>query len=111
MNGRPRTSARAAVRLSLDARSGRLLTHGQPEVGAVFATGFTPRRRYRPRRLTPGEAAMCLFQAAPAAALQAERLLPAIARFTRLMPVFKGERARAETAAQVALSLFDDLYL
>ena len=95
----------------LDAHSGRMLSHGQPEVGAVFSTGFTPSRRFRPRRLASGEAALCLFGAAPAASVQAERLLPAVARFSRLIPVFKGDRSRVEAAAWLILREFDKLYL
>ena len=95
----------------LDALSGHLLTHGQPEVGAVLMTGFVARKRFRPRRLSAGEAALRLFQAAPAATVQAQRLLPALARFAKVMPVFEGERAGAGAAATALLQLVDQLYL
>lgn len=95
----------------LDIQSGRLLTHGEPDVGGVLLAGFQPRGRFRVRRLGPGEAALALFSVAPAAAVQGQRCLAGVARLGTRLPVFSVLRSSAQSAAEGILKLLDSLYL
>ena len=91
--------------LLFDRETGHLLAPERVPVGLIVATRFESRQPFRPRRLTPGEAAVQLFGAAPAAALQPRPLLSVLARVAASVPVYQGERCNAASAARSLLSL------
>ena len=92
-----------------DGATSRLVGRGPAEgypVAAVLLTRYESRRRFRPQQLSRGEAALELFACAPAAALQAGRLLPQLARLVAQVPVWKGVRSSAATAARQFFELY-----